>query len=405
MSSPDPKLVEAIAKHREGRTSEARVMYQRILRRRPRDPDALNFLGMLEFQAGGDEGRARGIALLQKSVRSLPSNPHAWTNLGNMLMGIGDAEGAVQAFGRATELAPEMWQAWFNRATCLRRLRRLEEAIECLKTTISLKPEYDVAYERLGRILYRAGKTEDLATLYGDWLKRDPDNPRARHMYAAASGESFPERANDEYVRTTFDDFADTFDENLSDLGYRAPQLVSDAVTRHRPAGEPERRDDVLDAGAGTGLCGLLLRPRAGRLVGVDLSSGMLDKARARGIYDELVAMELCTFMRDRPRSYDVIVSADTLVYFGSLGPPLEAASACLRPGGLLVFTVERWGAAEPEASYRLGLHGRYMHAPGYVEVALRGARLQPLEMTEVVLRSELGADVRGLLVAASPID
>lgn len=405
MSSPDPMLMKAIETHRAGRTSEARVMYQRILRRRPQDPDALNFLGMLEFQSGGDEGRARGIELLQKSVRSLPGNPHAWTNLGNMLMGIGDWEGAVRAYGRATELAPEMWQAWFNRATCLRRLCRLEEAIECLKTTISLKPEYDVAYERLGRVLYRAGKTTELAKVYGDWLKQNPDNPSARHMYAAASGESFPERANDEYVRTTFDEFADSFDENLSDLGYRAPQLVADAVSRHRPAREPERRDDVLDAGAGTGLCGLLLRPSARCLVGVDLSSSMLDKARARGIYDELVAMELCAFMRDRPVSYDVIVSADTLVYFGALGPPLEAARACLRPGGLLVFTVERWAAAGPDASYRMGLHGRYVHAPGYVEATLRGARLQPLEMTEVVLRSELGTDVRGLLVAAAPSD
>jgi predicted TPR repeat methyltransferase len=152
-------------------------------------------------------------------------------------------------------------------------------------------------------------------------------------------------------------------------------------------------------------LCGLLLRPGARCLVGVDLSSSMLDKARARGIYDELVAMELCAFMRDRPGSYDVIVSADTLVYFGALGPPLEAARACLRPGGLLVFTVERWDAAGPDASYRMGLHGRYVHAPGYVEATLRGARLQPLEMTEVVLRSELGTDVRGSLVAAAPSD
>jgi predicted TPR repeat methyltransferase len=90
-----------------------------------------------------------------------------------------------------------------------------------------------------------------------------------------------PDRASDDYVRRTFDHFADAFDENLRDLGYRAPQLVAEALERHRGAAGDVVKLDVLDAGAGTGLCGPLLRDRAGTLVGVDLSSGMLEKARA----------------------------------------------------------------------------------------------------------------------------
>ncbi|MCX4239251.1 class I SAM-dependent DNA methyltransferase [Paraliomyxa miuraensis] len=55
-----------------------------------------------------------------------------------------------------------------------------------------------------------------------------------------------------------------------------------------------ERRDlDVLDAGCGTGLCAPLLRPLARTLVGVDLSGKMLDQARRRGGYDELIEAEL----------------------------------------------------------------------------------------------------------------
>jgi hypothetical protein len=41
-----------------------------VLRRRPNDPDALNFLGMLEHQSGNP---SRGIELLQRSVRSAPA--------------------------------------------------------------------------------------------------------------------------------------------------------------------------------------------------------------------------------------------------------------------------------------------------------------------------------------------
>ncbi len=84
MNSADPMLLKAIAAHQAGRIAEAKAMYERILRRRANDPDALNFLGMLVFQQGN---QARGVALLQRSVKNAPGNPHAWLNLGNMLNG------------------------------------------------------------------------------------------------------------------------------------------------------------------------------------------------------------------------------------------------------------------------------------------------------------------------------
>ncbi len=398
MSSTDPRLLKAIATHQAGRIAEARAMYERILRRRANDPDALNFLGMLVFEQGDT---ARGVALLQRSVKSAPGNPHAWLNLGKMLMEIGESEGAASAHERATDLAPGSWQAWFNRAICLRRLRRLDETIECFKAAIRLKPEHDLAYERLGMILYVMGRKKELAELYGDWVKYNPDNPTARHMYAAAAGEAMPDRASDEYVRRTFDHFADAFDENLRDLGYQAPQLVVEAVERYRGAGGDAVKPDVLDAGAGTGLCGPLLRDRAGTLVGVDLSSGMLEKARAGRLYDELVVMELCEFMRSRPAAFDIVVSADTLVYFGALDEPLAAARICLRPGGLLAFTVERWETPVADARFSMGAHGRYMHAGDYVEAVLATAGLEAGEITPAILRSELGTDVHGLVVVA----
>ena len=67
----------------------------------------------------------------------------------------------------------------------------------------------------------------------------------------------------------------------------------------------------------------------------------MIEQARRRGGYDELVVAELCAFMRERPEAFDAIVSADTLVYFGALEEVCQAAHHALRPGGLFVFTVE----------------------------------------------------------------
>src|SRR5919199_1010982 len=133
-------------------------------------------------------------------------------------------------------------------------------------------------------------------------------------MLAACSGSDVPGRASDAFVERIFDNFAASFDSKLAKLSYRAPALVAAMLEHVAPT--PSRSLDVLDAGCGTGLCGPLVAPYARRLVGVDLSEGMLTRARERRVYDELVKGELTAYLAGCAETFDVIVSADTLVYF-----------------------------------------------------------------------------------------
>ena len=90
----------------------------------------------------------------------------------------------------------------------------------------------------------------------------------------------------------------------------------------------------------------------------------MLSHARSKEVYCELEQGELTEFLRARPGSFDVIVSADTLVYFGDLREFCAAAAHALRPSGLVVFTLEH-AVEAGDADYRLELHGRYSHRRG----------------------------------------
>jgi predicted TPR repeat methyltransferase len=400
--SSDPharELQGAIEAHKGGRLLEAEAAYRSVLRARPDDPDALNFFGMLRGQTGH---RAEAAEFLRRSVEVDPKNPHAWLNLGNVLVMLNRDEEARTAFTRATELAPDLAMAWFNLGVCLGRCKQPLEAASALHRALKIEPGHLPAYESLALVLHRLGNYEEAAEVFREWLAHDPGNPFARHMLAATSGAATPSRAADEYVRQLFDDFAANFDENLTSLQYRAPQLIAERLAREAPASASL---DVLDAGCGTGLCGPLVRSLARRLTGVDLSAAMIERARARGGYDELIVAELCAFMSSRPGSFDVVISADTLVYFGALEEPLRSARACLRGGGLLIFSVEHWepdrDASVREPSYRLETHGRYGHSEGYVRAALAAAGFGEISIERGVLRRERGSDVMGLVVRA----
>ena len=149
---------------------------------------------------------------------------------------------------------------------------------------------------------------------------------------------------------------------------YRAPELS------RRPRAAWARRVRALhvaDAGCGTGLCGPLLRAVCaagwrGRPVG-----GMLRRAKARGLYDVLHKAELMPSCEGAaPASYDAIVSADTLCYFGELRAVRCGGAHGSAAGGWLVFhgRVLRRG----QSRSRRGLppsspHGRYSHRQSYL--------------------------------------
>lgn len=395
MTAQGNPLQEAIHAHKGGRLVEAEAAYRRILRDQPDNADALNFLGMLTCQTGNPLAAAE---LLRRSVEADASNPHAWLNLGNVLLVNGDKETARSAFEKATQIAPDLPIAWFNLGVCLGRCRLPDEAALALHRVVKLEPGYLPAYVSLATLLHYLGNYSEAAEVYREWLVHDPDNPMATHLLAAATGQVAPERANEGYVKQLFDDFAESFDENLTALRYRAPELITDRLKREIVS---DGSRDILDAGCGTGWCGPLLRPLARRLVGVDLSQGMVDKARARAVYDELLVQELSQYMRGRPNAFDVVASADTLVYFGALEEPLAAARDCLRNGGILVFTVERLNPAVRGDPYRLEPHGRYSHSEAYVRDTAASIGFVSITSEEHVLRRERGQDVVGHLVLA----
>lgn len=420
---------QAVNLHKSGKLNEAERRYRAVLRQQPDNPDALHFLGLLLHQRGET---AAGTDSVRRATMAAPGYADAFNNLGNLHKLAGKFEDADAAYRQAVRLRPNDANAHNNLGVVLRargllieseaelrkaiavdqrhvpaytnlghllkRTGRVKEAIDCYRAAIALDPYNPMALDVLGRAYQANGETDKAREVFQAWLERDPGNPIARHMLSACSGDAVPARASDAYVRTLFDDLANDFDEHLASLRYRAPDLIGAALAAVWP--EPLGDLDVLDAGCGTGLCGAFLRPQARALVGIDLSSGMLRRATALNLYDQLIEAELASFLEAHPDAYDAIVSADTLCYFGALEAVFTAATGALRPSGRLFFTVEK--ATDSAADgYHLQSHGRYNHAASYVRRQLEGAGFAIETFQEAELRQEAGAPVPGFVVTA----
>jgi predicted TPR repeat methyltransferase len=154
----------------------------------------------------------------------------------------------------------------------------------------------------------------------------------------------------------------------------------------------------VLDLGCGTGLGSQFYRPYAKLLIGVDISSRMLQKASEKKIYDDLIVFDILKGW-EFSQAFDLIYSSDVFVYFGNLDPIFRSASAYLVHGGIIAFSVER--LEDNSTDYRLFPSGRYAHARMYVEKCLKHHALKPVEENESIIRKQSGDAVRGLLIVA----
>lgn len=293
-------------------------------------------------------------------------------------------------------------------------LRRLAElltfagertaAVDAYREHLAESPGDLDAMEHLAAVLGRLGREEEelavraeIAAITSDKLGLRPEDREAVIAFELASVGALdaPATAPPAYVAATFDIISSTFDDRLRrSLRYRGPEQVLERIAREHPSAGGSLV--ICDAGCGTGLVGPLLRPYAKLLRGVDLSPGMLERARARGVYDDLVVAELTAFFLASSDAYDVITAADVFVYMGDVRAVFAAIAGALRPGGLFVSTLE---LAE-EGRFVLHDAGRYAHSIDFVREAAREAGLDEVSIEEEELRREKGGAVRALIAA-----
>jgi predicted TPR repeat methyltransferase len=147
-----------------------------------------------------------------------------------------------------------------------------------------------------------------------------------------------------------YDSWAASYDDDLTSNGCETP----DRLARLLAGVTGERDAPVLDFGCGTGLSGAALA-RAGwtTIDGSDLSEGMLDVARSKGVYRRLwqtaggeVGVE--------PGTYRVVVACGVVTIGAAPPETLDLLASAVADGDYLAFSFNEHALAEPAFMDRL---------------------------------------------------
>ncbi|MDP2263441.1 MAG: tetratricopeptide repeat protein [Hydrogenophaga sp.] len=376
-----------------GRPLEALTVLDEALAQAPDDLGALGHRGVA---LAALQRHAQALASFDAVLAIEPDNAAACHGRAGSLDALGRPEDALAAIERLLVLQPGHADGWARRGQLLQRLRRGEdEALASYDRAVALAPELGEAWSQRGSLLKDLGRREEAADAFRQALAHGADPELNRFFLASLTGgQDAPDTAPVHYVQSLFDDYADEFDQHLVGvLNYSAHRTLAAPLQALRSDG---RYRSALDLGCGTGLCGPQVRPFTDRLAGVDLAPRMLEKARTRGVYDELVAGDVVEHLRHTPQRHDLVLSADVFIYIGDLAPVFDGVARVMEPGGVFCFSAEQ---ADDALDFELTSGMRYAHSQRHLRALAARFGFEVVQLFSQAFREDQRQPIPGLFV------
>ncbi len=364
---------------------QAKQCYTQLLKLNPHHAEAIAQMGLLELNLSQDEA---GLSLLEKAYKLDTTVDDIEHNLACVYLHRRRYEDALRHWLK--DLAHDPGDTHYNIGVCYLYMGRYAEATDHFNHMLSKHSDHHATLVNLGACYLQQNKRADAVGFYERAQAIKPQDEIA-YLLSALQNKGDRMQAPVGYVTDLFNQYAHNYDNHLNNvLSYRVPNTIHQLVSRSlNPA---SKSLFCLDLGCGTGLSGELIAPFCHRLVGIDLANNMLELAKEKSVYDQLVCAKLPDACDDY-RDVDLAIAGDFLPYVGDLAPIFSAVFSCLRSGGWLVFTTEK----TYDNDYILQDNARFAHSFGYVSRCLDAQGFSLLAYENAQLRTHQRSYVEGL--------
>ena len=281
------------------------------------------------------------IKSYELAIQYDPTNADYYCNYGSVLTDMRKFDDAAESYQRALDLNPFHASALFNYGLLLQDLKNAKSALSLYQRLVAIETENAEAFANLGSCYYETGKFTDSISAFSSALRiyesaidsndkfneiksnlleyigrahvrlensenareifklalsLNSENTIAAHMLAAIDGLS-QDQAPAKYVSKLFDDYSNSFEASLAELKYSVPNILAAAMLQLH-----SRYGVVIDLGSGTGLLGKQARDvgiEIDCLIGVDLSSKMLEESIEKNCYNFLICGDVVSVLNE----------------------------------------------------------------------------------------------------------
>lgn len=411
----DQLFSKAHTKHMQGKHEAAAKLYREILRIKPNHIDANYLLGTLYAEAGQLEDAEKYLSI---AAGLNSASPYIKVNLGNIYKLQGNFDSAKKCFTEAIDLKDDLPQAHFGLGSILEDYENdLDKAYQEYQKTVDLSPDDPLILQAIGKTLAKLGnesafdyysralllnpnlngiqKDIGLAALsFGQTTKaakhltiaqrEDPSDVKVRYLLCVAEGREPDAELKKMYVQAEFDIYAANFEHTLTkNLEYDAPAKLLGFLQEACPDNLHFR--NAVDLGCGTGLFGAVMKEYVDQLTGIDLSGNMIEQARKRTCYDQLIEGEIVSVLNDIDTKFDLFLASDLIIYVGAVETLFAAIKRKASANALLLLTTE---SCEGE-QFILRNTGRYAHSHNYIESVAAANGFDIIASRETLLRKE----------------
>lgn len=409
---------------KQAKLDAARIQFQNVVTLNPKHIDAQFYLGVLALEANDlDPAKAAFLAVLKENNNHI----EALTNLGVIAVKTEEGQAAIDYFSKALALDnnhlearnnlaatfihhdrfenalmhydyllqkdPNNIEYLYNSGVAQMALGHLNEAINHFEHLLSQEGKHFAALNNLAAIYIRLKEKDKAKHLLQQAINVNPLDKASQHMLNALSGHIQSAETSPEYALNLFNNYALYYDQHVQNyLKYALPNQILTLLSEL----DITAVDITLDLGCGTGLTGQVLRDLTKTLIGVDLAKKMLELARNKGIYDQLIESEALEYLHTTQQTYDLIVAADVLPYFGDLSPLFVEISHHLKAKGYFVFTTE----ISVTLPWQLQASARFSHHEHYLEELSEANAMQLVAKKQIIARHQDGQPLYVLLIA-----
>ena len=173
--NPLATLQAALEQHNSGRLDNAEKLYRAVLQSDANNADALNLLGVLDYQRGRNE---EALAWLSRAVKVAPRAASFRNNLGLVLVALGRHGEAATQFEQAGKLDPKLHDAFYNLGVARQATGQTEEAIAAYRKALALAEDL-ATLNNLGAAYRASGRPAEAIRSFERALQLQPDHADA----------------------------------------------------------------------------------------------------------------------------------------------------------------------------------------------------------------------------------